>query len=386
MKESAPFKIRCPNCRGAIEFPLYGVGEVVECPHCQSSITLSFPADDTIDSTQQIEAFLGTGSFPRTRAQLLFLKVFTFPTDLRELRGVDVWQQALEEPLDSTVSRFIDVGMLQEGNEDVTTLLQSKSKEELKSLAKARNLPQSGTKQLLAERLFKADPAGMSEFFRGKSYFTCTAKGQLIVETFVESERELMHKAERATESALRSSSYEEACAIVATFEASKVFQRGVGIDWSRYDATRDLEVLTEIATYQSKRHRDIPEPVFRSLRVSAGMMNLWKALEVYHRIRFPGAKKVLRERLEELVRIHAEQLKPIISELASFARLAAETRNHFTHWERSESSIISDDELPAYTDRVRRLLQICILSDLGISNTAVQRIVAEPLPKAIEF
>jgi hypothetical protein len=70
----------------------------------------------------------------------------------------------------------------------------------------------------------------MSEFFRGKTYFTCTAKGQLIIEKFVESERDLMFKIERATESALRTGRYEDGCTMVATFEASRVFQRGVGI------------------------------------------------------------------------------------------------------------------------------------------------------------
>jgi hypothetical protein len=276
MKESACFKDDCPNCSGRIEFPVHGLGEEVACPHCQQSIVLRFPNDGGSNPTEQLDAYLEMASFPKTRAELLFLKIFTFPTELTELRGAEMWQQALRETPEVIVSRFIASGMLQHGNVEVTRLLQSKSKDELKSLAKTRNLGQSGTKELLAIRLFKADPSGMSEFFRGKTYFSCTAKGQLIVEKFVESERELMLKAERPTESALRSGSYEEACSIVATFEASRVFQRGVGLDWSKYDATRDLEVLKEIARYQSKRNRDIPELVLRSLRVSAGMMNLW--------------------------------------------------------------------------------------------------------------
>jgi hypothetical protein len=157
-----------------------------------------------------------------------------------------------------------------------------------------------------------------------------------------------------------------------------------------------------------------------RSYHSETRFVLLTQALEVYHRIRFPNGEesedkwqskvaeivksvpieyqewlskklkwsneKRLRKRLEELVGIHAETLKPIVRKPASFAGLVTETRNHFTHWGSSESSIISDDELPAYTDRVRRLLQICILSDLCISNTAAQRIIGEPLPKAIEL
>ena len=183
---------------------------------------------------------------------------------------------ALRETPESIVSRFVASGMLQEANVDVERLLQSKSKDELKLLAKARNLGQAGTKEVLAKRLCKADPSGMSGLFSGKIYFSCTAKGQLIVEKFVESEEDLMFKTEGATESALRSSRYKDACAIVAKYEASRVFQRGVGIDWRRYDATRDLEILNEIASLRSRRHPDIPESVLCSLRVSAAMMNLW--------------------------------------------------------------------------------------------------------------
>ena len=114
------------------------------------------------------------------------------------------------------------------------TLLESKSKDELKSLAKARGISHSGTKDVLAQRLFKADPNGMSELFRGKTYFVCTPKGRLIIEKFVEYDNELTLTAKTATESALRQGRYEDACTIVADFEALRVFPRGLGIDWGQ--------------------------------------------------------------------------------------------------------------------------------------------------------
>lgn len=82
--------------------------------------------------------------------------------------------------------------------------------------------------------------------------------------------------AETASESALKQGRYEDACTIVADFEASQIFPRGVGIDWGRYDAARDIEILKEIASYSPRRHRSISESVLTSLRISAGMMNLW--------------------------------------------------------------------------------------------------------------
>jgi len=158
----------------------------------------------------------------------------------------------------------------------VPTLLESKSKDELKSLAKARGISHSGTKDVLAQRLFKADPNGMSELFRGKTYFVCTPKGRLIIEKFVEYDNELTLTAKTATESALRQGRYEDACTIVAYFEALRVFPRGLGIDWGRYDAARDIEILKEIAAYSPRRHSSISESALTSLRISAGMMNLW--------------------------------------------------------------------------------------------------------------
>jgi hypothetical protein len=151
---------------------------------------------------------------------------------------------------------------------DVPMLLELKSKNELKSLAKVRGISQSGTKEDLASKLVKADPRGMSSLFRGKTYISCTPKGQSLVEKFAESESELRLKAENQSASALQGGLYKDACTIVANFEASQVFPRGVGIDWNRYDATRDIEILNEMAVYQSRRRHSIPKSVLASLLV----------------------------------------------------------------------------------------------------------------------
>lgn len=101
-------------------------------------------------------------------------------------------------------------------------------------------------------------------------------KGRSVAERLQESEKELRLKAESQSESALRAGRYKDACTIVANFEASQAFPRGVGIDWKRYDAARDVEILNEITAYSPMRHRRIPEDTLTNLRMSAGMMNLW--------------------------------------------------------------------------------------------------------------
>ena len=83
-------------------------------------------------------------------------------------------------------------------------------------------------------------------------------------------------EAQKQSESALRAGRHEDAALIVVNFEASQPFPRGVGIDWPNYDDARNLDILNEIAAYSPQRYRRIPQNILASLRVSAGMMNLW--------------------------------------------------------------------------------------------------------------
>jgi len=269
MTQSEYFKNHCSACGGGVEFPPNGVGDEISCPHCHGLMLLDFPKNEGIDPTRQIDAFLGTGYFPKTRAQLSFLKMFIFPLQISDIRGQEVWQQALTELPETIAGRFIASGLLKEGNSDVVILLQSKSRVELKSMAKIRGLGQSGTTEDFAKRLFKADPNGMSAFFRGKDFLTCTAKGRLIVTRFEESENHLKATAEASSFTALKTGHYKEAFEIVAAYEATKVFQRGIG-------EAHLLDILSGIGTLQLGRHRSIPESLLPYLRACAGMMCLW--------------------------------------------------------------------------------------------------------------
>ena len=270
------FKIHCPNCGAGIEFPAHGVGDEIECPHCKRVIILTFPLTDQGGPTEQIDTYLRTSAFPKTHAELQFLKVFALPRELGEVSRLRLSQEALGAPSEVIISRLFANAFLQDGGMDIAGLLELKSKNELKSLAKVRGLSQSGTKEDLAKKLFEADPGGISGLFHGKTYLTCTRKGKLLVDKFEQAEKEVRLKAEGQSESALRASRYQDACTIVANFEASQIFPRGVGINWKRYDAAHDIEILSEIAAYSPRQHHNTPESVLASLRVSAGMMNLW--------------------------------------------------------------------------------------------------------------
>jgi hypothetical protein len=111
----------------------------------------------------------------------------------------------------------------------------------------------------------------------------------------------------------------------------------------------------------------------------------LAQALEVYHRLT-NSHDMPLRKRLEELARKHAELLRPIIPDSAAFATCVTNTRNFLTHWGEPRQPMISNDALAAYTERLRRLLQTCIFTDLNIGGGWAARLVAEPLREPIAF
>jgi len=276
MQELVYFKNYCPKCGGGIEFPAHGVGRSVPCPHCKTSIPLTFPKNENIDPTRQLDAYLELGAFPKTRAQVAFLKVIAFPAQAGEVRDLDIWKRLLRGAPAELVGRFVKAGLIELTDGEVAPLLKTKTKDDLKLMAKKRQLSQAGTKEELLQRLFAADPAGMTALFQANPYLACTAQGRSVVEKFAESENDLKVKAETSALSALRAGDFEEACKAVAGYEASKVFQRGKGIDWSKYDATHDLDILRAVAAAQPKALRGIPAEVLPSLRVSACMMGLW--------------------------------------------------------------------------------------------------------------
>lgn len=276
MSEVIYFENHCESCGGGVEFPANGVGEQIPCPHCQRLMTLAFPADSDGNATKQIQAFLAASSFPTRRAELLLLTNFSFVGQVSELRGLATWTDVLNENPHSVVERFVNDGLLQECNSDLVRLLQTKSSSDLKLMATARKIPHSGTKETLAKRLVKADPTGMGQLFHSKAYHTCTPRGAVVVEKFHESEKEIQRQAEQETFLALTEERLKDACLSVAAFEASRLFPRGLGMNWQEYDCDRDLTVLQIIFSTPLKRLASFDQDTIFRLRVTASMMHLW--------------------------------------------------------------------------------------------------------------
>jgi len=274
---SVSFKNRCDSCKGAIVFPASSVGEQISCPHCDRLITLIFPSEQEGGASKLVDLYLQSSAFPSKRPELFLLSQFAhFPLELDHLRGVDNWRAALGVEPSTVVGRFIQQAMLRNGSDDVVALLQTKSVSELKALAASRGLRKSDTKEVLAKRLFEHDPEGMRQTFRKKAYLICTEKGRLIADKYLESEDEIKAQCEQSTLSALMEGRLKDACLLVASFEASHVFPRGIGIDWHKYDSNYDLAVLQFIFTMQPPRHASFDPDAIPRVRIGASMMHLW--------------------------------------------------------------------------------------------------------------
>jgi hypothetical protein len=89
--------------------------------------------------------------------------------------------------------------------------------------------------------------------------------------------------------------------------------------------------------------------------------------------------EKNLSQRLKDLIAAHPE-VKIFIENPDQFVEQVRDTRNHFTHYSTDENRMarIPDgiDQM-RLTDNIRTLLEVCFLSDLGITGPPINRLVS---------
>ena len=272
MSEIGYFLNHCQFCGGGIEFPITGVGEQIECPHCHRSITLVFPKQANYDPIEQIEAFLKSSSFPTTKAELIFLKKYSFPQEVIPSPQLQMWRNTLNADPLKVIDHFLAEALIQKVDLDLTKQLQYKSSNELKTMAKERGIPHSGTKETLAKRLVKSDPEGIARLFSDKVYLACSRKGQILVEKFEEAESYAKQHAEILSLEALKQVRFKDACLAVTTYRT--LLESNAGIDVASQE--NNLDVLQEIFAAHLSRHAQFEENIIFNLRVGAAMMHLW--------------------------------------------------------------------------------------------------------------
>ncbi len=256
------FTNHCEVCGGGVEFPANGVGEKIECPHCHKQIRLEFPNDTNVSPDEQLNAFLAESVFPTTRDELIVLERFLGPRDPSTVEAEEL------------ITRFSTEGFLEAA--DPVSILQLKSSNDLKQLAKDKGVASSGTKEVLAKRLLKADPEGIARITSERRYLVCSDKSKMLVEKLREAQRFAKSAAENDCLQMLNERRLRDACFVVSKYEAKQPFSRGLGLDWKNYDCGHDLSILEGIFGPRLSRHANLADDELRLIQIAAGMLNLW--------------------------------------------------------------------------------------------------------------
>lgn len=205
----------------------------------------------------------------------LFLSKFLSPKSKNDFDEIGNWRIVLGESPQQTINRFINEGLLTNG--DIEDKLDYRFKTtELKNLLKKKGLQTSGKKADYIQRLIESNPEEMHRIAKGIDVFSCTDKGREIVAQYLEIEKERRDKVDNDVIEYLRQRKFKDASITIATFEVQRVFPRGLGIDWKRHNPARDIEVLSNIFGSKPKILSNLNDNQMEGLRIAAGMMFLW--------------------------------------------------------------------------------------------------------------
>ena len=211
----------------------------------------------------------------KSPAHLLFLSKFLNLHTVEDLVKSDNWEGVLKELPQQTINRFISSGMLTHA--DLNGHLAYKFKvTELKNMLKQRDMSVSGRKEDLIVRLVQSDADGMKRHVVGLNVIHCTEQGRVVIEQYLNSEKEKRARLERQTMEAIQKRRFKEASQLVAAFEAEQVFHREPSADTENHDPSHDVAMLNCIFDSIPKKLINLNVEIMEHLRVAAGMMHLW--------------------------------------------------------------------------------------------------------------
>jgi hypothetical protein len=194
---------------------------------------------------------------------------------MEEFSKSDVWEEVLKEKTPKIIKLFLDEGLLRKG--ELNEKMDAKFKgSDLKSLLKERNLPVTGKKSILIEKLLQSDREGMNNLLQNFDTIICTEKGKSIADDFLKKEEEIKNAVEQRTVHLLQKGKFYEARICIANYEAEQVFQRGIGIDWKNHKPNREEPILKVIFSKTPTMLKSLNQEQIDALRLAAGMMELW--------------------------------------------------------------------------------------------------------------
>src|SRR5690606_8503422 len=138
-------------------------------------------------------------------------------------------------------------------------------------MLRERELVVSGRKADGIARLVAADAAGMEDKVAQISAYVCTETGRALAEDYVNCEAERRRCARARSLEFLCAGKLRQAGAIVAEYEASQVFPRGLGVDWNQRPSPEDIRKLERILGERPAILKNVAsdewEPLQRSAR-----------------------------------------------------------------------------------------------------------------------
>lgn len=211
----------------------------------------------------------------KSPAHLLLLSKFCNGDSPETYRKADYWESVLKEKPIQVIEKFLKEGVLETAS--LHELADYKFKaSELKSLLREKALKVSGSKDELIQRLIENDEPLMRDATKGLVLYRCTKEGMQLAEHYVESEKAKKNAAEKATFDLLSKKDILGAVRIVAQYESSQVFSRGLGVDWKNYDIEAGVKYLRYIFEGTPEILKGIEKEQLEVLRLAAAMMNIW--------------------------------------------------------------------------------------------------------------
>lgn len=178
------------------------------------------------------------------------------------------WHEALGEEPHAAIERFLHQGMIEPAGLKAR-IAHEYTVADLKPMLRQRGLRVSGRKAVLIQRLMEADPESMEQAVSDASVFECSVEGHEIAKEYEAREDEKRSRMEDQTWKALGQHRFKEASETVASFNAHRVFPRGV-----------DTEQKTRILEVMFAARPEIVDPIeddaLQYLRMAAGMTVLW--------------------------------------------------------------------------------------------------------------
>lgn len=206
---------------------------------------------------------------------LLLLSKFRHSDSPDHYERAEYWESVLKESPQKAIQRFVKARMLEPA--ELLELVGFKFKvAELKNMLKERQLQVSGRKAALIGRLIENDREGMIGATKGLKVLKCSEEGEKLADHYLNQEKEKRENAEKEVLNLLGKRLFSRAAEVVADFEASQVFPRGLGIDWSSYGGESDVEDLNAIFGRTPGILKGIDEDRLERLRLAAAIMHLW--------------------------------------------------------------------------------------------------------------